>query len=151
MFPGWNVVADGPRSFRVYCDTCLDGFAPLRKKSSTDQFIQLCTPIVQTSIPNDIETNWFGELIWRQGELLGEPNICRDTSRWLNLRFSPVTKRWKSWRRLEGKSCTQRGLEFLTAYRYGLEYIKVAIMAMLNTLSALSCRRRSKITTRTRV
>ena len=26
VFPDWDAVADGPRSFHVYCDACIDGF-----------------------------------------------------------------------------------------------------------------------------
>ena len=26
VFPKWDAVADGSRSFHVYCDACIDGF-----------------------------------------------------------------------------------------------------------------------------
>ena len=75
VFPDWVAVADGTRSFHVYCDACMDGFGAALEREQTDGSIKPIAYISRATL--DSERHWTpldleaGSIVWALKRLRG--------------------------------------------------------------------------------
>ena len=68
VFPDWDAVADGSRSFRVYCDACIDAFGAALEQEQPDGSVRPIAYISRATL--DSERHWTplnleaGSIVW---------------------------------------------------------------------------------------
>ena len=122
VFPGWDAIAEGSRSFRVYCDAFIDSFGAALEQEQTDGSVRPISYISRAIVdsqrhwtPLDLEAGSIGWAIKRlRGYLWGT-----------KFRIFSDHKALKSIGKLgDCNARAQRWLEFLTAFDRTLEYRK---------------------------
>ena len=56
VFPNWDAVTDGSRSFHVYCDACIDGFGAELEQEQPDGSVRPIAYISRATL--DSERHW---------------------------------------------------------------------------------------------
>ena len=135
VFPDWDAVADGTRTFHVYYDACIDGFGAALEHEQTDGSIEPIAYIRRATLdserrrtPLDLEA---GSIVWALKRLRG----CLWGTKFRIFSDHKVLK-------IIGKeenhnARVQRWLEFLTAFDYTREYQKGSANGNADFLSRL--------------
>ena len=135
VFPDWDAVTDGSRPFRLYCDASIDGFGATLEQEQPDGSVRPIVFISRATLDN--ERHWTpldleaGSIVWSikrlRGYLWSTPfSIFSDH------------KALESLSKIGEKNArVQRWLEYLTAFRYTLEYRKGASNGNADFLSRL--------------
>ena len=125
VYPNWDAVTDNSRPFLLCCDASVDGFGATLEQEQKDGSIRPVLFISRATLES--ERHWApldldaGRIVWSikrflRGHLWGN-----------TFRIFSDDKAFESFAKVpEHKPRHQRWLEFLTAYRYTLEYRKAA-------------------------
>ena len=135
VYPDWDAVADNSRPFLLYCDASVDGFGATLEQEQKDASIRPIVYISRATLDN--ERHWTpleleaGSIIWSIKRLRG---YLWGTT----FRIFSDHKALESFAKVaEHNPRVQRWLEFLTAYRYTLEYRKGSANGNADFLSRL--------------
>jgi len=135
VYPNWDAVTDNSRPFLLYCDASVDGFGATLEQEQDDKTIRPIVFISRATIeserhwtPLDLEA---GSIIWSIKRLRGY--LWGTTFRI----FSDHKALEHLDKIAEHNPRVQRWLEFLTAYKYTLEYRKGSANGNADCLSRL--------------
>ena len=135
VYPDWDTVPDNSRPFLLYCDASVDGFGATLEQEQKDGSIRHIVLISRATLesarhwtPFDLEA---GSIVWSIKRLRG--------FLWgATFRIFSDHKMLESLAKVaEHNPRVQRWLEFLTAYRYNLEYRKGSANGNADFLSRL--------------